>query len=223
MKTSRREFVFGTAALALTGGVAASGLPFGLIARPAMAQTPSQAELLKPGPLPEMVQGAENAPVTIIEYASMTCGHCGTFHRNTYPTLKSKYIDTGKVRFIFREFPLDPLAAAGFMLARCASEKSKDQYFPIIDALFDKQKEWVVRQPLPPLLAIAKQAGFSQKSFEECLANQKLLDQLEEVRRTAAQKFGVTSTPTFFINGKIVRGAMTVPQMEKEIEPYLKT
>jgi protein-disulfide isomerase len=217
LKINRRDFVIG--ALALTGGAATAGFPFGLMTQPAFAQTASQAELLQPSALPEMVQGSDKAPVTIIEYASMTCGHCATFHKDTYPTLKSKYIDTGKVRFIFREFPLDPLAAAGFMLARCAD---KGKYFPLIDTLFNQQKEWVVRQPLPPLLAIAKQAGFSQEAFEQCLANQKLLDQLEEVRQRAAEKFGVNSTPTFFINGKMVRGVMTPEELDKQVEPYLK-
>ena len=163
--------------------------------------------------------GAANAPVTIIEYASMTCPHCANFHETTYPELKKKYIDTGKVRFIFREFPLDPLAAAGSMLARCAG---KDKYFPMIETLFAQQKEWVVQKPMQPLLAIAKQAGFTQQSFEECLANQQMLDGIEEVRQRAVQKFEVSSTPTFFINGKMVRGALTIEELDKQIAPYLK-
>ena len=89
----------------------------------ALAQAPSAADLAKPGPLGDVVMGKADAPVTIIEYASMTCGHCATFHNTTYPELKKKYIDTGKVKYILREFPLDPLAAAGFMLARCAGER----------------------------------------------------------------------------------------------------
>jgi len=218
LNINRRDFAFG--ALALTGAAATTGFPFGLLTRAAYAQqSVPQIELMQSGPLPEMALGSDKAPVTIVEYASMTCSHCAHFHKTTYPVLKSKYIDTGKVRFIFREFPLDPLAAAGFMLARCAGT---DKYFPLIDTLFNQQKEWVVRQPLPPLLAIAKQAGFTQKSFEDCLANQKLLDQLEEIRQRAAEKFGVNSTPTFFINGKMVKGAMTPEELEKQIEPYLK-
>jgi protein-disulfide isomerase len=167
-----------------------------------------------------MALGDEKAPVTIIEYASMTCPHCATFHEKTYPELKKRYIDTGKVRFIFREFPLDPLAAAGFMLARCAGP---DKYFPLVETLFAKQREWVVQKPLAPLLAIAKQAGFTQESFEQCLANQKVLDGIDNVRQRAVQKLNVSSTPTFFINGKIVRGAMTIEDIEKEIGPYLKS
>ena len=123
------------------------------------------------------------------------------FHETTYPELKKKYIDTGKVRFIFREFPLDPLAAAASMLARCAG---KDKYFPLIETLFAAAEGWAVQKPLQPMLAIAKQAGFTQQSFDECLANQQMLDGIEEARTRGGEKFNVNSTPTFFINGKIV-------------------
>ena len=158
--------------------------------------------------------------MTIIEYASMTCGHCATFHNETYPVLKSKYIDTGKVRYILREFPLDPLATGAFMLARCAGE---GKYYPLVEALFQKQKDWVVQKPIEPLMAIAKQAGFTQESFEACLSNQKMMDGIEAVRLHGAEKLGVNSTPTFFINGKIHRGTMTVQELEKQLEPHLKS
>jgi protein-disulfide isomerase len=174
---------------------------------------------MAPGPLGDQILGAANAPVTIIEYASMTCPHCSHFHETTFPEMKTKYIDTGKVRFIFREFPLDPLAAAGSMLARCAG---KDKYFPMIDALFSQQKDWVVQKPLAPMLAIAKQAGFTQQTFDECLANQQMLNGIEESRTRAASKFNVNSTPTFFINGKIFRGALTPEELEKQVTPLLK-
>ena len=133
--------------------------------------------------------------------------------------MKKKYIDTGKVRFIFREFPLDPLAAAGSMLARCAG---KDKYFPLIETLFAQQKEWVVQKPLQPMFAIAKQAGFTQQSFDECLANQQVLNGIEETRTRARTKLGVNSTPTFFINGKIFRGTLTMEELDKQMAPYLK-
>ena len=191
---------------------------------PAWAAAPSQEELMKPNPLGEMILGAANAPVTIIEYASMTCPHCAHFAENTFPELKKRYIDTGKVRFIFREFPLDPLAAAGFMLARCAAKDGgASKYFAMIDLLFHEQTKWAVQKPIPPLLKIAKQAGFTEKSFEECLSNQKLLDGIEKVRNQAADKLGVSSTPTFFINGKVQRGAMSIDEMAKLIDPYLKS
>jgi protein-disulfide isomerase len=180
----------------------------------------SLSDLMVPGPLGDQVLGSADAPVTIIEYASMTCPHCAHFHETTYPELKKKYIDTGKVRFIFREFPLDPLAAAGSMLARCAGG---EKYFPMIESLFSQQKDWVTQKPLQPMLAIAKQAGFTQESFDKCLANQQMLDGIEASRTRAAQKLGVNSTPTFFINGKIYRGAMTVEELDKQLAPYLKS
>src|SRR5581483_8992125 len=165
---NRREFAIGTAALTL-GGLLGS-VPLAAFLQPAKAQDAAMAELMKPGPLEDMVLGDPKAPVTVIEYASMTCPHCAHFAEATYPELKKKYIDTGKVRFIFREFPLDPLAAAGSMLARCAG---KDKYFPMVETLFSQQREWVVQKPLEPMLTIAKQAGFTKDSFEACLANQK--------------------------------------------------
>jgi protein-disulfide isomerase len=210
---SRRELLRATAVLAVAGlGMSLPGLT-----SPGRAQSP--ADLAQAGPDGDIVLGAENAPVTVIEYASMTCGHCASFSVKTFPELKKRYIDTGKVRFIFREFPLDPLAAAGFMLARCAG---KDKYMPMIETLFAKQAEWVVQKPLEPLKGIAKQAGFTEESFEQCLANQKVLDSIQTVRDQAAQKLGVNSTPTFFINGKKKTGDLPIEEFAKEIDPYLK-
>jgi protein-disulfide isomerase len=193
--------------------------------RPAAPQQPvlggdfTITELMTPGPLGDQALGAVNAPVSMIEYASMTCPHCSQFHAKIFPEVKKKYIDTGKVRFIFREFPLDPLAAAGSMLARCAGN---DSYFPIIETLFSQQKDWVVSKPLEPMFAIAKRAGFTQQTFDACLANQKMLDGIENTRTRAAQKFHVNSVPTFFINGKIFPGALTLEEIDKHIAPHLK-
>jgi protein-disulfide isomerase len=219
---TRREFLESAGALALLGGAIAIGGEAGLaLVAPAQAQQQvSTEELLVAGPLAEQVLGAADAPVTVVEYASLTCGHCATFHEKTYPELKKRYIDTGKVRFIFREFPLDPLAAGGFMLARCAGD---GKYFPMVETLFGKQKDWAVQKPLPPMFEIAKQAGFTRQSFDQCLANQKLLQDIEKVRERAATKFGVNSTPTFFINGKKFTGAMSIEEIEKQIQPYLKS
>ena len=156
-------------------------------------------DLLQPGALPEKVQGSDEAPVTIVEYASMTCSHCASFHVNTYPALKEKYIDTGKVRLALREFPFDPRAEAGFMLARCA----EDKYFAMVDVLFKQQDNWApVQDARTALLNIAKLAGFTQESFEACLTNQELLDDVRAVRARGASDFGVNATPTFFINVK---------------------
>lgn len=213
MKITRRDFALGTGALTLT--VALGGLANTALVAPAHAQ----ALLDQPGPLGDMIQGDPKAPVTIIEYASMTCPHCAHFHATTYQELKKRYIDTGKVRFIFREFPLDQLALAAFLLARCAGP---DKYFAMIDTLFQQQKEWVVQRPLGPLLAIAKQAGMTEQQFNECLQDQKLIDGLEEVRQRA-MKLDVQSTPSFFLNGKLLKGAFTIEDFEKAMAPYLKS
>jgi protein-disulfide isomerase len=211
VKITRREFAAGVSALALT--VAVGGVAMVAPVTPAAAQQ----LLMQAGPLGEMALGDEKAPVTIIEYASMTCPHCAAFHETTYPELKKRYIDTGKVRFIFREFPLDQLALAAFLLARCAGP---GKYFPMIETLFQQQKEWVVQKPLGPLLAIAKQAGMTEQAFNECLQNKTLVDGLEDVRQRA-MKVGVQSTPSFFINGKPAR-VFTIEEFEKAMAPYLK-
>ena len=221
---TRRQTLLGAAAIIAI--VAAGGAGYYLWSPPKTAAAQSaaggqvaMADLLVPGPLGDEIQGPADAPVTIVEYASMTCPHCSHFHETTYPEMKMKYIDTGKVRFIFREFPLDPLAAAASMLARCAG---KDKFFPLIEAFFSQQKDWVVQKPLQPMFAIAKQAGFTQQSFDECLANQQLLNGIEQTRTRAQEKFSVNSTPTFFINGKIFRGALTPEELDKQVAAYLK-
>lgn len=191
---------------------------------PATQATPGQSvdlkELLEPGPLPDIALGREDAPVTVVEYASLTCPHCATFHTGTYPALKQKYVDSGKVRFIFREFPLDNYATAGFMMARCA-EPSK--YHPIIDAFFAQQRAFLdASDPFAWLQDFGKQVGFTQESLDACLSNQQLLDSVMAVRQRASEKFGVSSTPSFFINGKIYRGAMSIEDLSKDIDPLLK-
>ncbi len=149
----------------------------------------------------------------------MTCGACAAFHQRTYPELKKRYIDTGKVRFILREFPLDPLATAAFMLARCSGD---DRYFAMIETLFQQHNDWVTERPLDPLKAIAKQAGIGEERFNECLKNTTLQDGIEEVKARGIS-LNVQSTPTFFINGKLFRGAYSIDEMEKQILPLLQS
>jgi len=215
---TRRHMLMGTAAFSLAD---AAGIVLLNPAWPTRAEAaePDPAELAKAGPNGDVVLGSDKAPVTIVEYASMTCPHCAHFSETTFPELQKRYIDTGKVRFIFREFPLDALAAAGFMLARCGG---KEKFMPIVETLFAKQHEWMVEKPIEPLREIAKQFGFTHQSFDECLANQKVLDGIQNVRDRAAEKLGVNSTPTFFINGKKFNGDQSIEAMTKEIDPYLK-
>ncbi|HVB90156.1 MAG TPA: DsbA family protein [Beijerinckiaceae bacterium] len=187
----------------------------------ALAATPTTAQLMAPGPLPDMWIGKANAPVTIIEYASMTCPHCGAFHKETYPELKSKYIDTGKVRFVLREFPLDQFAAAAFMLARCIGPDKRNA---MVDLLFDQQKNWAFAdKPLEGLRNVVKQTGMTKKAFDACLKDQKLYNQVMQMRDIASKKFGVNATPTFFINGKKIEGEMSPAELDKAIAPFLKS
>lgn len=189
------------------------------VAAPAVAQNAKvpETDLMASEALPDVPQGKADAPVTMIEYASMTCTHCAHFHETTWPTLVKDYIDTGKVRFILREFPLDPLATAGFMLARC---EGPDKRNAVIDLLFDKQQSWAFTdKPLEALEQVLKQTGMSKDKFEACLKDQKLYDQVNEVRDRGGQKFGVTATPTFYVNGTKVTGEVNPQTLAKILDP----
>jgi protein-disulfide isomerase len=217
-----RNFSTRRTALTLVATTLAAGLTF-VPGGPAAAQNASVPidQLMAANALPDVVLGKADAPVTIVEYASMTCSHCAAFHEETYPTLKSKYIDTGKVKFMLREFPLDPLATAGFMLARCAGD---DKRTAIVDLLFAQQKNWAfVEKPIEALSNLVKQAGITQDKFEACLKDQGLYDKVNEVRERGAEKFGVNATPTFFINGKRQSGEILPAELDKLLEPLLKS
>jgi protein-disulfide isomerase len=204
-------------ALALVGSAVASTVLFRSL--PVLAQAVPPQDLVVPGPLGDVAQGPADAKVTIIEYASLTCSHCAAFHKDTYPVLKQRYIDTGQVRYILREFPLDALATAGFMLARCDGEA---KYYPVVDLLFAQQKTWAFSdKPVDALQQALRQAGFSQEKFESCLRDQKLYDAVNAVRNRASETFKVTSTPTFFINGQRHSGNMSIADIEKVIKPLL--
>ena len=218
MIITRRAF---TAALSLTGLAALAGLsPLRLIAG-AMAQ--SAADVAKPVSLPDMVLGPAHAPVTITEYASMTCPHCAAFDTNVFPKIKSEYIDTGKVRYVFREFPLDIKAAAGSMLARCIAKDDPSKYFAVVDMLFKQQNDWVMKNTTETLTRIGKQAGLSQQQVEDCLKDQALLDKIEADQKYASEVLKVDSTPTFFINGDRIKGEASFEEFEKKIKPLLKS
>ena len=179
----------------------------------------SLQDLAKQGPLGDVVLGSPDAKVTIVEYASLTCSHCATFHGEVFPALKTKYIDTGKVRYTLREFPLDSLSAAGFVLSRCGGN---DKYYAIAGMLFGSQKAWLVEKPLEPLQQLMAQAGFSKEKFESCLTDQKLLDGIIATRDQAAKLFNIDSTPTFFINGERLVGGQPLSVFEEKIDALLK-
>jgi len=212
MRIRRRQFLSNAGAAALAGGTLRAPSA-------ALAQEPAMEELMRPGPLTDLSLGKSDAPVTIIEYASMTCSGCAAFHKITYPQLKERFINAGKVRFIFREFPLDEAAVAASMLARCAGG---EKTMALIEVLFRTQDKWAVRQPLPPLLQVVKQAGFTQQSFDECLKDQTLYANIVAIRERAIKIFKIDSTPTLFINGTMHRGGVSIQELEKLIKPHLK-
>ena len=185
---------------------------------PGIAQEVGE-QVSNPGPLPEQAFGKKDAPVTIIEYASLTCGHCRNFHLTTWPELQEKYVDTGKVRFIIREFPLDPRATAGFMLARCAGE---DKWYPTVDLLYRSAESWTqVSDAATGLKQVMGMTGMTGKDVEACLADQQLLENVNAVALKGSE-MGVTSTPTFFINGEMYPGAMSIEQFSEIIDPLLE-
>ena len=218
MIITRRAF---TTALSLTGLAALAGLsPLRLITG-ALAQ--SAADVAKPVSLPDMALGPANAPVTITEYASMTCPHCAAFNAEVFPKIKSTYIDTGKIRYVFREFPLDIKAAAGSMLARCIAKDDAGKYFAVVDMLFRQQSDWVMKNTTETLTRIGKQAGLSEKAVEDCLKDQALLDKIAADQKYAAEVLKVNSTPTFFINGDVIKGEASFDEFDKKIKTLLKS
>jgi protein-disulfide isomerase len=214
---TRRAF---TLALSMTGLAALAGFsPLHLISS-AMAQ--SAADVAKPVSLPDMALGPDKAAVTITEFASMTCPHCAAFNAEVFPKLKAEYIDTGKIRYIFREFPLDVKAAAGSMLARCIAKGDANKYFAVTDLLFRSQSDWVMKNTTETLTRIGKQAGLSAQEVESCLKDQSLLDKIAADQKYASDVLKVDSTPTFFINGEKVKGETSLEEFEKKINPLLK-
>ena len=218
MIITRRAFA---AALSLTGLAALAGFsPLRLIAE-AMAQ--SASDVAKPVSLPDMTLGPANASVTITEFASMTCPHCAAFNETVFPKIKSEYVDTGKVRYVFREFPLDIKAAAGSMLARCIAKDDAGKYFAVIDMLFRQQNDWVIKNTTETLTRIGKQAGLSQQAVEDCLKDQALLDKIAADQKYASDVLKVDSTPTFFINGEKIKGETSFEEFDKRIKALLKS
>lgn len=218
MILTRRAF---TAALSLTGLAALTSFsPLRLISA-AMAQT--AADVAKPVSLPDMALGPADAPVTVTEFASMTCPHCAAFNADVFPKIKAAYIDTGKIRWIFREFPLDVKAAAGSMLARCIGKDDAGKYFAVVDMLFRSQNDWVMKNTAESLNLIGKQAGLSQQQVEDCLKDQALLDKIAADQKYASEVLKVNSTPTFFLNGEVIKGEASFDEFDKKIKALLKS
>jgi protein-disulfide isomerase len=210
-----------SAALSLAGLVTVLGFAQLNPVNEARAQNAKATLLAKPGSLPDLAIGPATAPVTIIEYASMTCPHCARFEENVFPMLKSKYIDTGKVRFVFREFPLDIKATAASMLARCIAGGDAEKYFGTIDLLF-KQQDQLMDQTTDTLKRIGVAAGMSEQAVESCVKDQAQLDKIKADQDFAYKKLKVDATPTFFINGEMSKGAMSFEELDAKISSLLK-
>lgn len=213
------------AALLLSLGSTAAWSQTTSTAAPAAVEAPAPegstdvAKLMAPQALPDVVLGDPNAKVTIVEYASMTCSHCRDFHSESWPTIKRDYVDTGKVKFILREFPFDPRALAAFMLARCAGD---DKRTAMVDVLFDQQREWAAAENASvALLKIAQLSGMSQDQFKACLSNSDLQTKVVAVQTAGQNEFGVKATPTFFVNGDKYAGALSAEQMAAVIDKHL--
>jgi protein-disulfide isomerase len=180
--------------------------------------TVNMEDLHAPGPLGEKVLGPADAPVTVVEYASMSCPHCAHFDVTTFDAFREKYVDTGKVRYIFREFPLNAPAYAVAMVARCAPA---DRFFDVIHSYFRNQENWLASQDLRgAILEAAKPFGLTDQTFEACLSNQALFEGLNSVKERGAA-FGVQATPTFFVNGRKMEGALSLADLEQAIDPLL--
>jgi protein-disulfide isomerase len=221
---NRRDFPLPPLPRALLAALTVAALDaFGAFSfpRPALADGALAALVAKPVSLPDMALGSAKAPVTIVEYSSLTCPHCADFAANVFPMLQSKYIDTGKVRFVSREFPLDIKAAGGSMLARCAANDSASRYFDAVEMLF-KQQQALVDSTTDTLKAVGGKFGMSEQAVEACEKDNALLDKIKADQEFAYDKLKVDATPTFFINGERVKGAMSFEEFEKKLTPLLK-
>jgi protein-disulfide isomerase len=176
---------------------------------------------IEPVTLPDMALGPRNAPVTIVDYSSMTCSHCAAFMIKVFPMLRSKYIDTGLVRFVFREFPLDTKAQAASMLARTIANDDSLRYFGAIDYLF-KQQDQLIAQPTDTLQRAGRQYGMSEQGVETCLKDQALLDKITVDQKIALEVVKVRATPTFFINGQVNEGFMSFEAIDSKIASLLR-
>jgi protein-disulfide isomerase len=182
----------GTAASVVNTGVFAKEGPSVATGTIQVAQTTEKAD-----PMSERVLGDPNAPITILEYSSLTCSHCASFHANTLPQLKKDYIDTGKAKLVFRDFPLDRVALQAGMLARCSNP---ERYFGFLDVLFKSQDKWArASDPTKALAQNGKLAGVGDEQFNACMTNEPLVNKIIERRLEAEKKYEVQSTPTFII------------------------
>jgi protein-disulfide isomerase len=223
---SRLSILFDRRSALAIGASALLGAVPGIAQRkPVGPDTVAVEDLMRPIPgLPDLLLGKADAPCTVVEYASMTCGHCANFHTKVFPTIKEKYVDTGKLRFVLREFPLDDWATAASMLARCAGKDKIENAYLMSGILFARQDQWAFTKSnrIAELFKIAQQAGFTDETFNKCLTDEALTKAVEAARETASKAFGISSTPTFFLNGRRLKeGESSVEAMSKAIDAVL--
>lgn len=174
---------------------------------------PSKEDLMKPGPLGEKWLGSETAPVTMVKFASLTCPFCRAFHLKTYPELKKRYIETGKIRYIMREFPIGHTSGAATIAMRCLGQNDNDIYFGLYDKFITKQRVWVSQEiNHDRIYKIVAQMGISRAKFDSCYQNQEIIKGLQWMKQRG-RDLGVTGTPTFFINGQKQRSVMTIDEI----------
>ncbi len=181
-------------------------------------QSPTRSDIMLTGTLPEMSLGNTDAPVTIVKYASLTCPHCRSFHKDTFPALKREYIDTGKVRFILREFPIGRTSGTATIALRCADPS---KYFELYGKYLNSQSSWVAQEVrLDPIFAVAQQVGMTRTQFDECLQNHGMIDGLKWVKERG-RKLGVIGTPNFFVGEKLVKSTLSIEDIRAMVDPLV--
>lgn len=179
---------------------------------------PTRDDIFAPSPIPEMALGKPDAPVTMVQYASMTCPHCRAFHRDTFPEFKKSYIDTGKVRYVLREFPIGKQSGNATIALRCAPA---DKYFTLYGKLMEQQDSWVSQEVrLEPIFKVAKQVGLTQAQFDACLKDEKLVAGLNAVK-DRGRTLGIIGTPNFFVGTTLVKKQLTMADIRALVDPML--
>ena len=185
------------------------------IRRREIIKNPTVAQVMQPGPLPEMSLGSKDAPVTIIKYASMTCPYCRQFQINTFPQLKRRFIDTGKVRFIIREFPIGFQSGMATIALRCVPAS---KYFATYDLLMREQVKWVsLKVRTAPILKVARKMGLTRVSYDKCIKDETLKVSLQSIKNRG-RTLGVIGTPNFFVNGKLLKRSLTINDIDQIVQ-----
>lgn len=176
---------------------------------------PTHADIFAPSPLPEMAWGRPDAPVTIVQYASLTCPHCRHFHQTVFPALRRDFIDTGKVRYILREFPIGKASGMATIALRCAAP---DRYLELYGKFMEQQANWVSQEVrLDPIFAVAQQVGMTRTQFDQCRENQAMIDNLKWVKERG-RKLGIIGTPNYFVGDKLVKKELTLADIQAYVD-----